>query len=310
MGGLGNGFAVLFCLDLYRLHSFRYSIDTQYPSKRPWVNIPSNITFSRTLCGISTSSATPPLINATTKILDHNGVDISSYFKVMVFRQPAHQDSPSDATVNKSVNNLNERIPTTTQFAQLVNACPPNETIVSSHCDPESGGERAMQKYIYTCRRTELTYDELTGNVNGQRPVYRIRHGFCQDDEICVTGHEPSLMACCVKTWIFDDYHIDKNGILQPMLGGAIFSLDNLLVYAAVSKEDASTSVEMSSMNVDTWNNQEIADDGIVQSKRCRNCMELRTDVLEPGTNSLKVQATLLTTGAAAGILWLGLMSG
>ena len=46
-----------------------------------------------------------------------------------------------------------------------------------------------------------------------------------------------------------------------------------------------------------------------VQSQ-CRDCMELETQQFVKGTERLKAQATLLTTGAAAGILWLALLSG
>ena len=219
-------------------------------------------------------------------------------------------ESPNIPSVNESVNNLNDRSPTSTKFAQLVNACPVNETFVSSHCDPESGGEISMQKYIYTCRRTDNTYSAITGNVIGSRPVYRIRDGHCEDDEICVTSHAPRLIASCVKVWLFDDFHIDKDGHVRPMLGGEIFSLDNLMVYAAVSESNARKAVELSSLGVDAWNTGETVDNKAVQSEKCRNCMEVSTDTLEPKTDSLRVEATLMTTGAMAGILWLGLMSG
>ena len=46
-----------------------------------------------------------------------------------------------------------------------------------------------------------------------------------------------------------------------------------------------------------------------VQSQ-CRDCMELETQQFVRGTEGLRAQATLLTTGAAAGILWLALVSG
>ena len=46
-----------------------------------------------------------------------------------------------------------------------------------------------------------------------------------------------------------------------------------------------------------------------VQSQ-CRDCMELETQQFVKGTEGLRAQARLLTTGAAAGILWLALASG
>ena len=225
----------------------------------------------------------------------------------MVYRQPMQSELPDAPAVNESTNELNERTQRTgTQFANLVNACPPNQTFVSSHCAPEEGGDYSMQRYKYTCRSL-AAINEI---MYGMRPVYHIRTGHCQDDEICVTGRAPRLMASCVKAWLFDDYHIDKDGKVQPMLNGEIFSLDKLTIYAAVSEEDASTAVEVSSMNVNAWNRQERVDNGTVQAKKCRGCSELQTDVLEPKTDSLKVEATLMTAGAMAGIVWLSLMTG
>ena len=193
-----------------------------------------------------------------------------------------------------------------TKFAQLVNACPPNETFVNSHCDPESGGEHSMQKYIYTCRQTELTYSAITGMVIGSRPVYRIRDGRCGPLEICITNKMPRLVASCVDSGLFDEFTLGKDGIFRPMLGGVTFNLEGLQLYSSVSESDEGTSVEVDKLTV-----QALAGNENVQTKKCRDCTDLEMDVFGPKTDSLKIEAQLLTTGAAAAsILWLGFMSG
>ena len=162
-----------------------------------------------------------------------------------------------------------------------------------------------MQKYLYTCRRTEYTYSAITGNIIGSRPVYRIRDGHCQPYEICITTHQPRLIATCVQSWLFDDYSIDKDGTIRPMLGGTIFTFEGMALHSAVSESDKSTPVELDKFNV-----KALTENRNVQSKECRDCMELSTDALEPKINSLTVEASLLTAGTMTGVLWLGFMFG
>ncbi len=256
------------------------------------------------------SSATLRPINLTTTILDHNGVDISSSFEVRIFRHSLHDATSKTHNRTNPMNNLNDRTVTKTQFAQLVNACPANSSFVSSHCDPEAGGDFAMQQYVYNCKHMETTYSQATGAVIGSRPVFRLRDGHCANDEMCVQIHSPNSMAACVKVYLFDDFQIDKNGIVRGMLGGSFFSLDDMQMYASMSESDAKTVVELSRLEVDAWNGPESVDKAAAQSFRCRNCVDLNTGSFDADTNSLKVQATLLTSGAMTGILWLGLMSG
>ena len=167
-----------------------------------------------------------------------------------------------------------------------------------------------MQQYVYNCKRTETTFNEITGEVTGSRPVFRLRNGRCEDDELCVQINSPNVMAACVKTWLFDDFQIDKDGTVKGMLGGSVFSLDDMHLYAAVSKSDATTAMELSKLEIDASNTPEPIEKAAPQRFRCRNCVDLNTGTLKANTNELKVQATLLTSGAMAGILWLGLMSG
>ena len=128
---------------------------------------------------------------------------------------------------------------------------------------------------------------------------------------MCVQIKRPTPIAACVKVELFDSFdYSEKDGIFRGMLGGDIFSLDDMQVYAAMSESDETTAMELSNLEVDASNSRKMVDEGAVQSFRCRNCVDLNTDSFNADTNALKVQATLLTSGAMTGILWLGLLSG
>ena len=98
------------------------------------------------------------------------------------------------------------------------------------------------------------------------------------------------------------------DGQIRTLSNNTVYNLDS--VYGVVSQTDATTPIEVDTFNVDTWATGLVAATGGVHTKKCRECMNIKTDALEPKTDSLKVEATLLTAGGAAGILWLALMSG
>ena len=73
-----------------------------------------------------------------------------------------------------------------------------------------------------------------------------------------------------------------------------------------LSKPDQMTPLEVDTFDVEVGVDGQVASDGTVKSKDyCRDCVDLKTDVFGPKTDSLRAQTTLLTTGAAVGILWL-----
>ncbi len=77
-----------------------------------------------------------------------------------------------------------------------------------------------------------------------------------------------------------------------------------------VSKPDLNTPLEVDKFNVEAEviGNDDIKDSGALD--KCRDCMELETQQFKKGTESLKAEARLLTTGVMAGVLWLAVMSG
>ena len=245
-------------------------------------------------------------MNSTAAILDQNGVDVTSSFKIMIYHQPPNISSDP-------AKNLNDR--DLTQFARLINACPAEETFIESHCAPGGDENGTLQRYRYTCRRVVDHYHAITGVFAGRRPAYRTREDNCDLEEICVDGLVTRTTAACVKHWVFDDYMVDKDGQLRGMLDGQIFNMKHLDgsgiesldgAYSVMSLNDNSTSMTVDSLEIDAGVQVE---NGNVWKKRCRNCADLETDEFGPKVNSLRVEAKLLATAelAVGGVLWLAL---
>jgi hypothetical protein len=75
--------------------------------------------------------------------------------------------------------------------------------------------------------------------------------------------------------------------------------------YMVVSKDDGSTPTEVDAFDIDAW-----PEVGSMQRQECRDCMNIETEALGSDINALKAEVRLLTTGAAAGILWMALIAG
>ena len=85
-----------------------------------------------------------------------------------------------------------------------------------------------------------------------------------------------------------------------------LLDLEGKRAQMVVSQVDGTTPLEVDTFDVETLN----ATGNAVQSKKCRDCLELKTDTFGPDIDGLKAEVTLLTTGAIAGILWLVVLSG
>ena len=190
----------------------------------------------------------------------------------------------------------------------MIDSCPGNETFIESHCTPRDNEEASLQAYGFTCRQIVNHWRAITGEYLGMVPAYRTRNGHCKPMEVCVDGFASKRIASCVHNSLFDDYMIDKDGNIKGMLSGEIFDVSK--AYAVLSKKDLSTPMETDSMGIGSWVASSSLAKGSVQTKTCRDCVELETDTLQPTPDSFKLEATLLSTGAMAGILWLFLASG
>ena len=184
---------------------------------------------------------------------------------------------------------------------------------VESHCTPQNDRPGTLQSYSITCAHYVDHHDPFSGLYQQSHVVHRHRGGFCDSDEICMNGLGgvfvyPRLRqyANCVKRSMFD------GTMYGPGEGESKQRINRVLekggyqgAYMVMSDSDGTTPTEVDTFNIDAW--PEI---GSKQSEKCRDCMNLQTDAVKSDIKALKAQARLLTAGAAAGILWLGLMSG
>ena len=141
------------------------------------------------------------------------------------------------------------------------------------------------------------------------------RDGECWRNEICIDGYGPGnelvssvglKHANCVDR---RDFHLVKAPIgLKLNKQRLMRTLEGKRLSMVVSKVDESTPLEMETLDVEA----EGAATGDAKGGRidkCRDCVDLETQQFRKGTESLKADARMLTTGAAvAGILWLALI--
>ena len=232
----------------------------------------------------------------------------------MVFQEP-------DATVAANLTTRNALY-----YSRPMNDCHGfggNTFFISSECTPEAGRPRSMQAYRVVCHRVFEEVDFFTGEYDGaftQVPVFK--HGHCRDDEICVSGlgaekaASGHRIASCVKLEFF--IHMAKNVLDGANKTKLKTSLEGRTASMMISKPDGNTAIEVDTFAVnpiiatDYVNDPDAEGLTAVHSRqaKCRDCVELETQQFEKGTEGLRAQATLLTTGAAAGIMWLALLSG
>lgn len=242
----------------------------------------------------ASSSSKTPTINAT--ISDRAGNDLTSSFQVMLYNEPEVVAEP----------NLTGRA--MVALSRPISGCAGLETrgaqFVRSWCTAKDAGG-TMQTYSYQCK---VRGDSIT-------QTHR-RNSRCDDEEICLDGkgggkRKGGRMAYCVS----------KDSFVQFILRGEFANAEPRMTLggrkAAVllSETDGATPLEADTLGIEAGNSagngQVPAVEGTAgQSNQCRDCIELNMDALAPKTDYLKTEATLLTTGAAMGIMWLAVMSG
>ena len=114
-------------------------------------------------------------------------------------------------------------------------------------------------------------------------------------------GFAGRQIASCVHHTLFDDFMADKNGQVRGLKDGEIFNPTKM--YAVMAQHDESVALKARKMGIITWDSS--SGSGAKQEKNCVNCADVETDLLQPGVDSLKVEATLMSTGAIAGVLFL-----
>ena len=242
-------------------------------------------------------------INAT--ILDHGGHDISSSFQIMLY-------APPTTTSNNSLSNRQLILPRPVNFCRA-------GTFVMSFCTPQDHKAGSLQSYTTVCGTYEIGMQENSRSnydIDDAPSIHwshNFRSGHCAADEICVDGFgeqefgEPqsgsgsrTAMASCVRTEYFIKYiNWGKNEQGDLALEGTSANL-------VASQLDLQTPMEVDTFKIDA----DISNHTSGTEKKFRDCMKLRTDRFGPDTEGLKIETTLLSAGAMAGILWIALLSG
>ena len=252
---------------------------------------------------VSNTSAT---INAT--ILDHAGHDITSSFQIRVY----YPEKVLPSITNHSLSNRQA------SHHRGLFTCSDGGIFFESFCTPEDNEPGSLKSYTIICHHLVLATNtwgfpdmllgeyEPIGYIPNQTIEPRPRGGHCADNEICVDGlgarksTSGRRMASCVSTDSF--IKLIKWGDNDERT----LSLEGRKASMVASGLDESTPLEVDTFEVDT----ETTASSNNQNSKCRDCVRLETDEFEATTEGLKVQTTLLTTGAVAGVLWLAIMSG
>lgn len=158
-------------------------------------------------------------------------------------------------------------------------------------------------------------YHPYTGEFLYSRPVPVRRSGHCWFDEVCINGFGPGnelvnsiglKIANCVNRRSFEllkapiGLELDKQSMARSFEGKRLSMV--------VSKADESTPMEVDTFDVQA-RGAAVEDAKGGSTARCRDCMDLETQQFKKGVESLKAEATMLTTRVAmAGILWMALI--
>ncbi len=250
--------------------------------------------ITQTLKYYTSHSPAAPSFNAT--ILSSSGHDITSSFQIRLFQPPI-------------ATNLTGR---DTASIHLINYCPiASESFVASYCNNIGGVQASLQSFTRICRQESGRQWRRPGG----RSPYIPQTGFCNVNEICITltrenqlGRAP--VAACVNRVAYQT--CDALQQLGASSGEEAtwvrrLRLSGMRVWAAASQLDESTPLQMKTLEIEAGKKG-----SEVGREVCSDCLGLRTESLPVGTESLKVEATLMTAGVGvvAGILWVAVLAG
>ena len=270
------------------------------------------------------SSPGPVTINTT--ILSQNGTDLTPSFHTRVYYQPKIV-APDLNLTGRDI--LSSRGTLSVLGRPVVDCRSPTATFQHSHCKHRNGIHGSMQEYLVYCQESDTVQPSSTSqgrrytprprpqtaNRGGPAgtsyqphdPPFLAEEGSCLPHEICVDGIFENrgwpVIASCMK---MDDFTEDDNNSRED---GQIEWLTGRSARVVITAPDGATPLTMSGMEVDSGRRS----GGNVRKKTCTNCFELKTGMFEEGTNSLKLEASVVNTAAAAaavGIAWVAVFSG
>lgn len=303
-----------------------------------WISI-SLLTLSaaahpRRLSGLHRRNGTSPLGKISTTVLSPNGTDVSSSFQTKVYyTSNIAIPHPDLASLNESTPadfaEINPRGGVTLAYAGRPIGgdafCTNSRTSIfqGSHCKRTLGIPSTVQEYIVYCQETEEVYATQvrgfrprpsTANRGGHAetsygphipPIIGIS-GSCWADEqeYCVDSlfkdkGWPQL-ASCVRD---DGFEVDEDGSLEEELGGA-------KVRMTVTNRDSRMPKTMKKLQIKAGRDQGEGSSGSSNQRACEKCSDIAAGPFPSDTESLKVEATLMTGAAMTGVLLIALASG
>ena len=178
----------------------------------------------------------------------------------------------------------------------------------------------SVQEFIVFCQETEEVYAAQnprftprpsTANRGGYAETSYSQHippvlaedGECYPDEICIDGifkdrGYPSLASCVTEEDFVDDEDITED------LGG-------LNARVTVTALDAREPVRMRNLEIKAARGRGSSSRaGSSSRQHCGQCSDLSAGPLAADVDSLKVEASLMTAGAMAGVIFIALASG
>ena len=201
-------------------------------------------------------------------------------------------------------------------------------TFVHSHCIHSAGRHDSMQPYLVFCREEAGYQPHSRPRLSGGQPpptpaAPRIprptaESGRCAQDEICVNGQAPggwgNSMAWCVGK---DDFVQVQDGSRRAIFGGAAeMGWRGWIASAVVSDVEGRTPIRVPEIDVAFGGGGSgvvanlTSESAGVKTQTCRDCFELITGELVSKTDQFSTDVKVAGTVAAAGVLWLAILSG
>lgn len=185
----------------------------------------------------------------------------------------------------------------------------------------------SMQSYLVFCRETGSETGTRNQSFEDKPAAYRVprptaESGRCRQNEICVNGQDPGWLGTSVALCVAKDRFNIMTEAVDDGLRRAFLKnregmeMGGLFANAVFSDEEGATPVKVQEMDLAF----EKGSSGIsaspsssaasAKTQKCRDCFELIARDLTAETNLLLADVTVVGTAAAAGILWLAVLSG
>ena len=254
----------------------------------------------------------------STTILSPNGTDITSSFRTMVYYPPkVVAPDPTPTSPDKS-STLNPRGTLTYSYLGRPiggdGMCrSPTAEFQHSVCKRTLGLTSRVQDFLVYCQESPSPQPS-TANRGGPAGTSYQRHdppvlaeeGSCWDDEICIDGifadqGYPALASCVLE----EDYNHNEDEDIEEELEGRGAQI-------TVTALDGRAPMRMRNLEIEAARrgNRYGGSGRLETIRECGDCFQLKTKALAAGTTHLKMEATAMTAGAMAGILWVTVLSG